>query len=191
MTTWMRAGLATAAGLLLLASRPARAAEGTFGGGDPGAGCASCAASGAVGCATGTCGPRHPCPPPFCHVSEGPPCLKFKHGCPRPVCDPCKLEHFGYYPTCWSPWPYGPYWYHCPYPTASAMLPPSPVPPFTPKLYGQRSADRGSRSTDSAIQGPNRFAPKQPDTDSSLTPPTPLPAPGKMSENRPAVRLIR
>jgi hypothetical protein len=64
--------------------------------------------------------------------------LKFKKGCPRPVCDPCNLPHFGYFPTCWSPWPYPPDWSHCPYPVAAAMLPAPAVPPFTPKLYGVR-----------------------------------------------------
>ncbi len=45
------------------------------------------------------------CPPPFVHCQESPPCIIFKPVCPRPVCDPCNLEHWGYYPTCWRRWP--------------------------------------------------------------------------------------
>jgi len=41
-----------------------------------------------------------PCPPPYLWFSEGPPWIKFKKACPRPVCDPCNLEHYGYYQTC-------------------------------------------------------------------------------------------
>jgi hypothetical protein len=37
-------------------------------------------------------------------LSEKGPRIKFKCGCPRPVCPPCDSPWFGYYPTCWSPW---------------------------------------------------------------------------------------
>jgi len=49
---------------------------------------------------------RH-CPPPYYHCQEAPPCIKFKHACPRPVCPPCNSDFFGYYPTCWRIWPAG------------------------------------------------------------------------------------
>jgi len=43
---------------------------------------------------------RH-CPPPYYHCQEGPPKIKFKQGCPRPVVHPCDTSDFyGYYPTC-------------------------------------------------------------------------------------------
>jgi hypothetical protein len=41
-------------------------------------------------------------------------CFHYKCICPKPICDPCNLEHFGYYPTCWQPWPYPPDYRHCP-----------------------------------------------------------------------------
>jgi hypothetical protein len=47
------------------------------------------------------------CPPPYYHCQEAPPCIKFKHACPRPVCPPCNSDFFGYYPTCWRIWPAG------------------------------------------------------------------------------------
>ena len=162
MTTWMRAGLAKAAGLLFLLGGPVRAGEVVFSVGTSGPvqGCAGCSAAGQAHAAfsTGNCGgPRVPCPPPFCHVTEGPPCIKYKKGCPRPICDPCHLEHFGYYPTCWSPWPYPPNWSHCPYPTASVMLPAPHVPPFTPKLYGARPDTGTWRTVPSRIDPNNEI----------------------------------
>src|SRR5437660_1580852 len=58
-------------------------------------GCATCSTCGSCE----TCLPepaRCHCPPPFCHTQEGPPCIHYKCGCPRPVCDPCNLPHYGY-----------------------------------------------------------------------------------------------
>jgi hypothetical protein len=62
------------------------------------------------------------CPPPLVHCQEGPPCIKTKCGCPRPVCDPCKLPHAGYWRACWQPWPYPPDWSHCCAPPPSVVL---------------------------------------------------------------------
>lgn len=53
------------------------------------------------------------CPPPYVHCQEGPPCIKFKCSCPKPVCNPCNLRSWGYYENCWHPWPYPPNWSHC------------------------------------------------------------------------------
>ena len=53
------------------------------------------------------------CPPPMKWCSEGAPRIKFKCACPRPVCDPCSLQHYGYYATCWQPWPFQQDWSHC------------------------------------------------------------------------------
>jgi hypothetical protein len=61
------------------------------------------------------------CPPYYIHCTEGPPKIKFKCGCPKPVCDPCMLDHFGYYRTCWQPWPCGPDGSHCPLPPAGSL----------------------------------------------------------------------
>jgi hypothetical protein len=55
----------------------------------------------------------HKCPPPYIHWAEGPPRLWFKCACPRPVCDPCSLEHYGYYQTCWRPWSFTTELNHC------------------------------------------------------------------------------
>lgn len=65
---------------------------------------------------------HEPCPPCYVHCQEGHPRIRIKCGCPKPVCDPCDLEHFGYYPTCWQPWPYPPDWSHCPVPPPGAVF---------------------------------------------------------------------
>lgn len=141
----------------------------------------------AAGCATGNCAtcassrPHHsekgPCPPPHFHVFEGPPHLKFKKGCPRPVCDPCELPHFGYYQTCWSPWPYPPDWRHCPYPTASDMLPAPATPPYTPRLNAERypelEAPRDARESGGAdaVEEEVTPTPKRPPVPKPTEPP--------------------
>ncbi len=75
---------------------------------------------------TGCC--HEKCPPKYVHCMEMPPCVKYKCGCPRPVCDPCSLPHFGYFQTCWQPWPYPPDWTHCPVPPPGALIPDPPPP---------------------------------------------------------------
>jgi hypothetical protein len=73
---------------------------------------------------------RHNCPPPFKHCMEGPPCLCFKKGCPRPVCPPgCDTPNWGYYQPCWRPWPWPPDWSHCPYQVPAATIAPCPHAP--------------------------------------------------------------
>jgi hypothetical protein len=39
------------------------------------------------------------------HYFEKPPVLDFKPGRCFPVCSPCQMPSFGYYPTRWRPWP--------------------------------------------------------------------------------------
>jgi hypothetical protein len=85
-------------------------------------GCATC--GGGVSTSTGNCGSNTHCPPHFVHFMERPPCIKFKCSCPRPVCDPCDLPHFGYYQPCWRPWPFPPDWSHCACPPPSTLVPP-------------------------------------------------------------------
>ena len=81
---------------------------------------------------------KQTCPPPFIHWAEGPPNLRFKTACPKPVCDPCTLPHYGYYATCWHPWPFAPDWSHCPTPPPGTVLPflqgavPAELPPVSP-----------------------------------------------------------
>jgi hypothetical protein len=69
------------------------------------------------------CCDNHHCPPAYVHCQEGPPCIKFKCACPKPVCNPCELPCFGYYQTCWRPWPCPPNWSHCPVPPPGAVEP--------------------------------------------------------------------
>jgi hypothetical protein len=72
----------------------------------------------------------HKCPPRYVHCLEGPPRIKFKCGCPKPICDPCSLDHYGYYQTCWRPWSFPPDWSHCPVPPAvEAFAAPTPTLP--------------------------------------------------------------
>src|SRR5262245_18574331 len=65
----------------------------------------------------------HECPPPLKYYYEGSPRLRFKQGCPRPICQPCTLHHYGYYQPCWAPSPCPPYWSHCPVPPPGATTP--------------------------------------------------------------------
>ncbi|HWG45121.1 MAG TPA: hypothetical protein VN688_20290 [Gemmataceae bacterium] len=58
----------------------------------------------------------------FCRPKA--PCIKYKCVCPKPICNGCDLENFGYYPTCWHPWPFPPNYSHCPVPPTSVMVPP-------------------------------------------------------------------
>jgi hypothetical protein len=85
---------------------------------------------GCSGCSGGCCGGCEKCPPPYCHCQERPPRIHFRCGCAKPVCDPCTLEHFGYYRTCWQPWPFPPDWSHCQVPPPGAdptLAGPQPV----------------------------------------------------------------
>ncbi len=74
-------------------------------------------------CATGNCGGwwARCCCPKHCFPLEKPPCIKFKCVCPKPVCEPCDLPGYGYYATCWHPWPYPPNCGYCPGPAPGAV----------------------------------------------------------------------
>jgi hypothetical protein len=47
-----------------------------------------------------------------------PPRIKYHSVCPSISCG--APEHFGYYPTCWTAWPFPPDYSHCPCPPAAA-----------------------------------------------------------------------
>src|ERR1700722_17717237 len=68
--------------------------------------------------------PHFHCP----HVKfcvEGPPRVCLKQSCPKPAINPCAQPNWGYYQTCWSPWPWPPDWNHCPVqPPATLVFPP-------------------------------------------------------------------
>ncbi len=66
---------------------------------------------------------RETCPPPYCHYQEKAPCIRFKCRCPKPVCGPCELQHWGYYQPCWRPWPFKRDFSHCPCPPPAAFVP--------------------------------------------------------------------
>jgi len=85
------------------------------------------------------------CPPHFKYHYEGPPKIKFKHGCPRPICDPCYLPHYGYFPTCWHPWPFPPDWSHCAVPPPGALLPHDIPPPGTRRILGEPPLPEGEK----------------------------------------------
>jgi hypothetical protein len=173
MVKWWRQEQLWAAGLAgALLALPA-AAQAQCGGG-----CATCGGGG--GTPAGCASPKlEKCPPKFTWISEGKPCIKFKCGCPRPVCDPCKLEHFGYYQACWAPWPYPPDWSHCPYLPPGAALPPPPVPPFTPKhRYYQ---DGSPYDRDRSIEEP-RFREESPMPRKSPPATDELPPPAKIEK---------
>jgi len=138
------------------------------------------------------------CPPPFIHCQEGPPNLKFKKACPRPVCDPCQLEHYGYYATCWHPWPFPPDWSHCPVPPPGAIVPVPPcacLPP-EPRVYTYGTEHQPNRPLERTkpLVPPtlDRTTPLVPPTDRTtpLVPPgdrsTPLTQPRKLEGDSPA-----
>lgn len=79
--------------------------------------------TGAGGCAPcATFCQSHHCPPPYKHCYEGAPHIHWHRGCPHPICNPCDLPHWGFYETCWSPWPFPPNWGHCLTPPPAAFV---------------------------------------------------------------------
>src|SRR5207249_9866232 len=82
-------------------------------------GCGSSVGTGCKSCQT------HHCPPFLRWCQEGAPRLKFQHGCPKPICNPCELPNWGYYQTCWTPWPWPADYSHCIMPAPAAHLPPA------------------------------------------------------------------
>jgi hypothetical protein len=100
------------------------------------------------------------------------------------VCDPCALPHFGYYQTCWSPWPYPRDFRHCPYPQASDALPPPAYPPYTPKQYGDPET---GKKTDAQSGGTTDGKKKAADDSPEVLPlkpnqPEPLGPPDKLDK---------
>jgi hypothetical protein len=115
----------------------------------PGPACSTCATG---GCATGNCltgffCQSHHCPPPLKHCTEGPPKICYQHGCPRPICNPCALPNFGYFQTCWTPWPADANWSHCSVPPPAAYVQlghPAHI-PGTPALAAPQATVPGAR----------------------------------------------
>lgn len=82
-------------------------------------------------CSSGFCGSAGACGfhcqshhcPYMRHCQEGAPIIKIHCGCPKPICNPCNAPNFGYFQTCWSPWPFPPDLSHCPTPQGLAGVP--------------------------------------------------------------------
>ncbi len=94
------------------------------------------------------------------------PHVHYKNICPKPICPCGELENFGYFPTCWTPWPYPPNYAHCPGP----MPPQVPIP-----------APKTSSSDSTSEQLP---APEQLPSESSQ--PKNVPADKKSPDNIPS-----
>jgi hypothetical protein len=108
--------------------------------------CGSCATSG--------------CPPYYHHSQEGPPRICVKCGCPRPVCVPCNAPHWGYYQTCWRPWPWPPDWSHCTghTPAATVLLGPNAAGPMTvPAVPGVTDGAAGRPADETPLPPPRKL----------------------------------
>ena len=121
------------------------------------------------------------CPPGLKHCQEGPPCIHWHCGCPHPICNPCDLPHFGYWETCWYPWPHPPT--ACPTPTPASMVSLNPylnpnMPPHDPRQ------PRNATNLGGAYPAPQGTAP---------TPRTPmtLPSPNAPIDELPPPRTLR
>lgn len=154
--------LTTVAVLLVLGgSRATVQAQGCGMGGCGAGGCST------GGCSSGQCGfhcQRFHCPPCFRHCMERPPKLHYSCGCPRPVCNPCNLPHYGYFQTCWRPWPFPEDWSHCPVQGPQAYPPVGPPPPLAPTTLGNPTAQnyQGVPSATTGMPAPatgNRITP--------------------------------
>ena len=75
------------------------------------------------------------CGPPYRHCVEGPPHLRFKCGCPLPVCPPNDhTPNWGYFQPCWTAWPWPPDYSHCPVrPPAADVIPGNEIIVPTPR----------------------------------------------------------
>lgn len=107
-----------------------------------------CAACGGGGCGVPLAGctkcPLPICCPKFVHCTPKPPKICYKCICPKPVCDPCRLEGAGYYPTCWRPWVYPPRYGHCPAPgPALSSYGPPPIVSAEETLKSPRRLEPG------------------------------------------------
>ena len=129
-------------------------------------GCAHVGVSFGVPCGVG-CNNHH-CPPPYKYCVEGPPRICWQHGCPRPICNPCDLPHWGFYETCWNPWPFPPEWTHCPSPPPAAQVTLDPyVHPNLPPPERVLKPGAGLQAPDAA---PSPSFPGPKDADSLRTP---------------------
>ena len=100
------------------------------------------------------------CPPAYKHCQEGPPSIHILAGCPKPVCCPFDAPNWGYFQTCWRPYPWGQSWAHCQgVPPASQVPTQIPVHTAPNTSASFPSPVSSSPSTYSAIPTPVTSAP--------------------------------
>jgi hypothetical protein len=130
-------------------------------------------------CEGGACQWLH-CPSWFHHCQEQPPCIRIHCGCARPVCNPCNLPNFGYFQTCWTPWPLPPDWSHCgvPRPAALVHLQGPPVAPGVPSGMPVRTAPAGTMIPPAPVAPPGTMPPEETE---QLPRPVPFVPPGGTS----------
>ena len=119
-----------------------------------------------------SCGPKchGPCPPALKYIYEGAPHIHWHRGCPHPICNPCDLPTWGYFETCWTPWPFPPNWSHCP------TVPPAAYVHLNP--YGNLNHQAPPiRTTPAPIQNRPMTLPPSP----SDLPPDDMPAPRRFN----------
>jgi hypothetical protein len=79
--------------------------------------------NGGAGLGQGGCCLKEFCGPIFGHCTPNSGC---HCPCRKPLCDPCALENYGYYPVYWRPWKQQVNWSNCSVPPAI------PAPSFHP-----------------------------------------------------------
>jgi hypothetical protein len=90
----------------------------------------------------------------FCPVTvfckPKPPHVRYKCICPQRIKPGCGLENYGYYPTCWQPWPFPPNYGHC------AVPPPT----VTPQSSAAKTAETPEELPAPAKEQPELESPK-------------------------------
>ncbi|MBI2806199.1 MAG: hypothetical protein HYX68_14555 [Planctomycetes bacterium] len=125
---------------------------------------------------------RSHCPPAFHITVPHPPRLCWRHGCARPVCNPCDLPHFGYFETCWSPWPFPQDFSHCYLTPPAALVNLDPlVHPNAPQMRPQMLPKQSNPGIRPQPTPPGTLIPP-PDGDIFELPP-----PRKNTEKRPGL----
>jgi hypothetical protein len=84
----------------------------------------------------------------------------------KPICAPCGLKHYGYYPACWHPWPFPTNYSHCPPPVPPAAFQPpwyEPGNPHPPK--GDESLPQPTPASPDMKEEPNGEKKKDKDED--------------------------
>ncbi len=119
----------------------------------------------------------------FCHANkrcqEKPPKWKIQRVCPKPICDPCLLEHHGYYHTCWRPSTVPPDWSHCPVPPPAVVYFPGPGQPGPDGSMPAPAADPGQPAGEPPLGAPRRLP-------AGVTPPPLLDPPPGSDQGPPA-----